>query len=248
MIDKDHTVQKIKQLICILEQHGVIPSSSPLYELINSLARTNPQRGLSYKLFRLEFLKVSDKQLIRNDKWDKSGLSVYLNLDISLIANGEFKFGDVESSVVEIVYEAYSEDNMGLAIGAWHLDYHKHDSGCGEPDFIHPSYHFHHGGRAIKDSISDYGNLLIMDAPRLMHPPLDLFLAVDFLLTNFLEKRVWQNLRADSSYQEIVQDSQRNWWKEYFQQLSNYWEHYEYSGIDSVQICSLAKLSNPYLY
>ncbi|TVL16725.1 hypothetical protein AYI92_15070 [Shewanella xiamenensis] len=248
MSDKNNTICQVYDFIRVLDEHGVIVSSSPLYDLIKSLERTNATRGLSYKLYCLEFRNVSDKQLIRCDKWDGSGLSAYLNLDISLVENGAFKFGDVDSAVVEIVYEACSEDTAELAKGAWHLDYHKNNPKGSEPDFIHPSYHFHHGGRAIKDDISNYGDLLIMDAPRLMHPPLDLFLAIDFALTNFLDKRTWKNLRADTTYQEIVKESQKNWWKDYFQQISNYWMHSEYSGAESVATCDLARLSNPYLY
>lgn len=94
----------------------------------------------------------------------------------------------------------------------------------------------------------NYGDLLILDAPRLMHPPLDLFLAVDFLLTNFIESRTWKNLRADTTYQAIVIDSQKDWWKGYFKQISEYWDNYGLSGINSTQACGLARLSNPHLF
>ena len=245
---KNSLISQIRDFIRVLDEHGVIANSSPLYELIKSLERTNEKRGLSYRLSDLEFRKVSSKQLIVNNKWDGDSLSLSLNLKISLIENGMFRFGDVHSSVVEIVYETFSEETADLARGAWHLDYHIDKPDSNKPHFIHPSYHFHHGGRAIKDSVCNYGDVVLMDAPRIMHPPLDLFLAVDFLLTNFLEKRVWSNLRADTTYQEIVKESQTNWWKDYFQQIADYWNHLGMSGSGSVNARETAKLSNPYLY
>lgn len=248
MPDKESTIKKIELFVQTLETHQVVKSTSPLYELIRNLKRTRFEKGLSYTLQRLEFINISHKQLIRNDKWDPTGLSVHLNLDITLNCNGYFRFGCVKESVVEIIYEAYSEETAELARGAWHLDFHQQFDGEGDPDFIHPSYHFHHGGRTLKDNIVNYGDLLIMDAPRLMHPPLDLFLAVDFLLTNFIESRTWKNLRADTTYQAIVKDSQKDWWKDYFKQISEYWDNYGLSGINSTQACGLARLSNPHLF
>lgn len=244
MSDKQATLDRLQSFIHILEANNVIKSSSPIYELIGHLQRSKKERGLTYRLDNLVFNKIAKNQFIRHDKWDSSSFSVQLNLDVSIKTDGNFKFGDVNDSVVEIVYEVICEETYNYARGAWHLDYHAHK----EPsESIHPSYHFHFGGRKIKDAIDNYGELAILDTPRIMHPPLDFFLAVDFMVTNFLETRAWQELRADDTYKKIIIESQKNWWKEYFQQISDYWE-FTTNGADDISKRSFAKLSNPHLY
>ncbi|MCE7556357.1 hypothetical protein [Aliivibrio fischeri] len=246
MANKADTIQNVESFIQILEQHGVIKSSTPLHELIKELNKTRIDKGLRYQLIGLDFLKLSNKQFINNEKWDANGFRVQLHLNLSLNPNNVFEFGAVNNSVVEIMYEAHSEDTCELARGAWHLDYHKDELDTA-PEFIHPSYHFHHGGRRIKEETENYGELVLLDAPRLMHPPLDLFLAIDLLVSNFLEKRAWRNLRADTAYQEIIKLSQIKWWQEYYQQVADYWSH-QTSGAGDIAKRDIARLSNPYLY
>lgn len=246
MADKDETIENVERLISVLLQHGVISSATPLYDLIKGLKKTNQIMGLIYTLSDLRFIELSNKQFIQDDKWDSLDFSVQLHLKVGLKENQTFQFGSVKNSVVEITYEAYSEELCELARGAWHLDYHE-DEPNQVPEFIHPSYHFHHGGRKIKDTTSNYGELLLLDAPRLMHPPLDLFLAVDFLVSNFVKERKWKNLRADTTYEEIIKASQIKWWKKYYQQVANYWNH-QTSGADDVIKRGQANISNPYLY
>ncbi|HFQ5100891.1 TPA: hypothetical protein ACGUU3_004211 [Vibrio vulnificus] len=115
------------------------------------------------------------------------------------------------------------------------------------PDFIHPSKHIHHGGRKVKDNTQDYGELVLLDAPRLMHPPLDIFLAFDFLLTNFIERRIWQSFREDTRYKELIKLAQVKWWQKYYQQIADYWNH-QTSGIGDVEKRQTAQLAIPYLY
>lgn len=243
MSEKEQVIEKIEKLCGILQIHGIIHSDEPLRELIRGLKKTRVERGLKYQLIDLTFHNLSGKQFINDDKWDSASFDVKLHLNIALLPGLEFRFGSVRSSVVEITYEAYSEVTCNLARGAWHLDFHEDDT----PEFIHPSYHFHHGGRRIKESTEDYGELVLLDAPRLMHPPLDLFLAVDLLASNFLKDRVWRNLRADTSYQELVKESQSKWWMDYYQQIADYWKH-QTSGKVDVNKRHAAQLAIPYLY
>lgn len=243
MADKARVIENVERLINVLQEHGVIHSDTPLRELIKGLKKTRVDRGLNYELIDLAFHNLSGKQFINNEKWDAKTFEVKLHLNIALLPDKEFKFGSVRSSVVEITYEAHSEVTCELTRGAWHLDFHDDSS----PEFIHPNYHFHHGGRRIKQETEDYGELVLLDAPRLMHPPLDLFLAVDLLASNFLKERYWRNLRADTTYQEIIKESQLNWWKKYYQQIADYWKH-QTSGQVDVDKRQAAQLAVPYLY
>lgn len=109
---------------------------------------------------------------------------------------------------------------------AWHLDKHIRsedgEDGAGT-GFIHPEYHFNMGGFAItKEANMNFGSILLMDTPRLMHPPLDSILAVDFVLNNFYGCKA-QNLLKSRSYQEIVKRSKLRLWRPYFIALASQW-------------------------
>ncbi|EPL9568806.1 hypothetical protein MMK73_000859 [Providencia rettgeri] len=249
MTDRNHFIDNVKMSIDILNEHGVLSSATPLYSLIESIKRYNEADSLTCSLIGLEFTPscLSKNQFIKADEWEASSFIVKLDMKLVLVANSCFEFGSVTDHIVEISYEASSEVTCDLSRGAWHLDYHKDEDNASPPQYIHPSYHFHHGGRRVKDNIGSYGDLILLDAPRLMHPPLDLFLAIDFLISNFTLDRIWKNIRADTRYQKIIKNSQDKWWKGYYQQISDYWIH-QSSGKEDTQKRASANLSIPYLY
>ncbi|MGN2614664.1 hypothetical protein [Aliivibrio fischeri] len=239
------TVDNVTKLISVLQEFEIIDDLTPLHQLSSTLRRANLGRGIGYQLTDLTFSNLSSEQFINSNIWDADSLEIKLHLNLKLKPHQDFCFGSVDESVVEVTYEALTIKGE-IARGAWHLDFHDHTKGK-QPKFIHPDFHFHHGGRRIKDTTENYGELVLLDAPRLMHPPLDLFLAIDMLITNFIEKRVWLSLRADKRYQEIIQNSQNKWWHKYYQQVADYWT-YQTSGSEDVVKRNIARLSNPYLY
>lgn len=88
---------------------------------------------------------------------------------------------------------------------AWHLDRETDVDG----KYIHPLYHFHGGGKKIEGK--DAGDLLILRSPRLAHPPMDLFLAIHFVLENFLNRKTYakqMKIFEDIQYKEIIMKAQ----------------------------------------
>jgi hypothetical protein len=97
---------------------------------------------------------------------------------------------------------------------AWHLDRNEGDNTEEESkNFVHPCYHFQFGGNQLPQELG-YGRLLLVESPRIAHPPLDAILAVDFVLSNYFST-VWQDLRQDERYPRIVQQAQRRFWLPY---------------------------------
>ncbi|KIF44530.1 hypothetical protein M445_26090 [Vibrio owensii 47666-1] len=245
MADKTEMLDSIRRFIEVLNSSDIqiIQDPSPLYQLKSTLERRTTDRGLAYTLDDLRFVNISGDHFISGGNWIEDTLDVRLNLNLFLYPDKNFEFGSVKESVVEITYEALNTQGR-ISRGAWHLDRHDHS---GVPSFIHPDYHIHHGGRHIKDNTNDYGELVLLNTPRLLHPPLDIFLAFDFLLTNFYDRRVWASFRANPSYIALIKNAQEYWWKEYYTQIANYWKH-QTSGIDDVGVREKAQISNPYLY
>lgn len=88
---------------------------------------------------------------------------------------------------------------------AWHLDRATGTDG----KYIHPLYHFHGGGKKVEGK--DSGELLILRSPRLPHPPMDLFLAIHFILENFLNTKTYAEqvkIFEDPLYKEIIMRAQ----------------------------------------
>jgi hypothetical protein len=111
----------------------------------------------------------------------------------------------------------------------WHFDRHISGSpsvAANAPLEMPPLFHFHFGGNGLAErrasNNSAWGNLLELHAPRIAHPPLDLVLLVDFLLSNFAGEK-WRHLvDTKKDYHEIVEAAQRRFWCPYKGALSDY--------------------------
>jgi hypothetical protein len=99
----------------------------------------------------------------------------------------------------------------------WHLDREPATDG----NFIHPYYHFHAGGHHIGDR--NPGDLLLISSPRLPHPPMDIFLAIHFVILNFFNTkdfRKQKNILSDELYLSIIERAQKRVLDPYFTALN----------------------------
>lgn len=101
---------------------------------------------------------------------------------------------------------------------AWHFDA---QGKRGASHCLHPRYHMTFGGRQLNPQLTvDNGkhqidNLMLLDSPRFAHPPMDLMLAVDFVLSHFAGPK-WTAARKDVEYTKLLRLSQRRLWNPYF--------------------------------
>lgn len=115
---------------------------------------------------------------------------------------------------------------------AWHLDKEgstsadesDEDHPSGESHFVHPDYHFQYGGRKVwHKEDGEFGTHLLLESPRLAHPPMDAILAVDFVLANYYGEK-WKKLREGSGvYIDLVRTAQERLWKPYATATAHYW-------------------------
>jgi hypothetical protein len=107
---------------------------------------------------------------------------------------------------------------------AFRFERHIFNVGDGTPEFWHPLYHFQYGGKELmEDKDFDPGKVLFMGAPRIMHPPMDIVLAIDFVLGNFYskEKLGLVKLYQDTEYIEVVERAKKRFWRPYYFGLSS---------------------------
>lgn len=136
-------------------------------------------------------------------------------------------FNDIQEMNVDFELSSVTTDGKSVK-SAWHLDYHDVQ---GNEHFSHPQFHFQFGGKRLRESMCydnshfDTGELLLMESPRIMHPPMDPILAVDFVFGNFLGDKYWKALRQKQRFVRIHNESKELFWKPYFEEVSGYFSH-----------------------
>jgi hypothetical protein len=150
----------------------------------------------------------------------KEGLPNNILKDLELLKNRKFP---TESEFKEAV-----EKQIGIEQTIRYKDRILKRAKDNEPSEIHPRYHFQFGGEEILDRIDnlniDFGSSLFMEPPRFPHPPLDIILGIDFVLSNFYGRK-WKELNQDTTYRNIVKEAQDRFWKPYAMAIASKWSN-----------------------
>ncbi|WP_051315232.1 hypothetical protein [Algoriphagus terrigena] len=167
----------------------------------------------------------------------ENATNLCLSLSVRLIADyQEFKvvcdpYRYLEFNIV--ISGNYVNGNTGKSselITSYHLDRHIFKDGDNTPEDCHPIYHLQFGGRKLEKKFRDFGNSLILDAPRVVHYPMDIILGVDFVLSNFFSTS-WRKLRQDGEYVNLVRDYQSYIWKPYAHTKASHWKPFAQQDI-----------------
>ena len=187
---------------------------------INRLAsQLRSKNNFEYKLKPMEFNFIDYPKNLPH----KNINNLRLFFDINL--SGEYKkipeYKDPLRSLEFNVSILGNIDSQKLFYSL-HLDRHIHD-GKSPSNEIHPIYHFQFGGKKIDDEEIDRGGALFMDVPRIMHHPMDIFLGIDFILSNFFPK-IWKKFKQDGTYNNIMRKYQSYFVYPYFKTVVRHFE------------------------
>ncbi|MCB9082107.1 MAG: hypothetical protein H6555_10390 [Lewinellaceae bacterium] len=150
----------------------------------------------------------------------------------------------IQEFQLQLILKIRSNEKL-LAKCAWHFEKHpdKKTNGTPEatPEFHHPLYHLHFGGyELIDDEDIECGNILIVEAPRLMHPPMDMVLAIDFVLNNFYSCHTCKpflDLVSNPDYIRIVNNAKEKFWKPFaFGFASNFTTSHNFTSESQVSV------------
>jgi hypothetical protein len=128
-----------------------------------------------------------------------------------------YKDAEIDAYTLQIEINGMSLDLNQEFYNWWHLD--RHITGGGASKVVHPFYHFQNGGNGMKEYNNHIKVAVFTGAPRLPHPPMDIFLAFHFVITNFYNKNSFSNiadLLEDDEYIEIIENAQKRMWKPYY--------------------------------
>ncbi|WP_312080223.1 hypothetical protein [Acinetobacter schindleri] len=115
-------------------------------------------------------------------------------------------------------------------LNCWHLDKDIPPKEGDSHKNTHPSYHFQAGGNRLEGK--NIGQLLQLGAPRLPHPPMDIFLAIHFVINNFFNKNDYpfiENLFNDLDYIDILDRARNRMFVPYFKSFKDNCRHQDFT-------------------
>ncbi|GAB3761442.1 hypothetical protein [Spirosoma pomorum] len=196
-----------------------------------------------YEVTNLMFPKILVKNSgVRHSRPSIESYEVTLSINAFGICTEEDSLVDPISDLnVDIVVTGYTKRHK-RKINALHLDSHPpreiavrrkspipdlvdayKTSGL-RVNAVHPRYHFQMGGQKVWSSPSyEFGSQLILETPRIAHPPLDAVLAIDFVLANYYSN-TWASLhKSDGQYSDLIETAQEVFWRPYLFAAASTW-------------------------
>jgi hypothetical protein len=214
--------KELDDLASILEDERICDDVVPLRNAGSQCRAGQPggnKKAWGYDLDRLIFRLGSFRHAVPVDIVDVAA-------ELSVSVTGLCVDDDEDpfiSLAVDVVIQARGLDSKKLYC-SWHLDRHIKEDGDDDPKDAHPHYHLHYGGKRLKALASDFGEALLLDTPRLAHPPLDALLGVDFVLSNYMSID-WRRLRDDvPQYTKLIKKVQQRIWQPYAHTTNSHWE------------------------
>lgn len=170
--------------------------------------------------------EIEAKNITVNLSHSISGTTPINIKDFIISFDHELTIDDSKDFVLEDKIKDYSfdiqiigfDENANEYFYAWHLDKNISSS---EPKYTHPYYHFQGGGQRLEGKST--GDILLIDFPRIPHPPMDLFLGIHFIINNFVSSKEYPKkveLLNDFDYQNVIIYSQKLVWDVYFNSFS----------------------------
>lgn len=207
----------------LLSSKGVCIDVSPLNSAAEQVSRGGKRdSGWSYEINDLTFKVSPPKNIYPSSAYD-------FRVALSLRLAGQFSSNSADQFTrMEVNVEKYAVGKNGVQLkSAWHFDRHIINTAIDDPyitDEIHPLYHFQFGGARMASISENLGSTFLVDPPRIMHPPLDGILAIDFVLSNY-EGVSWKQLREERRYINLVDAKLEELWKPYFSSILNSWQN-----------------------
>lgn len=188
----------------------------PLNDLINQINSDKKEHSICDMYF-----SPDPKGLVKGDAIPR----VYLMLDL------HYKFIDIPSDD----YDPFCKYQLNLHIKGyrkktatpnskedkffcWHLDREPKRNSL----HFHPYYHLHAGGDDLMSK--DITPIFNTSAPRIPHPPLDIFLAIHYIIENFFHVKknsIERRILNDENYIMIIQRAQKRLLEPYYKVMSN---------------------------
>lgn len=211
--------KQLDDLAAIFESNGICNDANPIRKAAGQCRQAKERdKCWGYDINRLLFHVDKIRHVVPQNIYDIS-----ISLDVSVKGEGA-ETDSIDDPLTDLKIDIAirgRKDKGKTLICTWHFDRHIDELDAATPKEAHPRYHFQFGGRGMR-GLSDLGDALILEPPRLAHLPLDGILAIDFLLSNYCPDK-WKQLREDNQYVNLIRDSQQLFWKPYANVITTAW-------------------------
>lgn len=208
-------------LAMLLDAHSLISDAKSLYEASEKVRNSASDSLWEYECNNLKF--SVEGTVAGTIPKNIELLEVIFNINIKGIYFDDKKYSNPLSKLTfDLELEGY-DPKPSLFYASWHLDKHIRKAGDNLSAYSHPEYHLTFGGNKMEEKGNVFGDCLILPSPRILHPPMDAILGIDFILQNYFPLESRKDLMADSRYKEIICNSQNRLWKPYFTSISSAW-------------------------
>lgn len=223
--------QFCKDLIDFTRIIAKYDQSGYIYGGLSALSRVAGQirKGDSLRHEINDVVLTMHKKLSGTRPFEVKSISIY----IDCLCNVDLSLNNLERDLIneysfQLVIIGYVDGEEYL--NCWHLDKDITPKQGDIHNHTHPSYHFQSGGDRLAQK--DTGRLLQLGAPRLPHPPMDIFLAIHFVISNFFGRSDFsfvEKLFEDVEYQNILDRAKERMFKPYFQAFSEDSKHLDFN-------------------
>lgn len=219
---RSQIAKRLNELAEVLLKHQIINDTSPLTKAASSCLRYESLGEWGYQVSSLIFHQLDSLKVFPlHAKTPQLRLDLDIQGPSTVLENTDpLTFVKIE---IEIYATVESNDGKNTIKQCWHFDRQPEEDETSE--FSHPGYHFQFGGNKLKTHLADKPNhILLLDSPRLAHPPMDAVLGVDFVISNFVGAKNAKDCLNDNTYQRLVKEAQQELWKPYIHNLHGVWE------------------------
>lgn len=217
----------------VLERNAseVCFDTGPITQAASMCGSSKPYGSESwgYQVDDLKFRVKTPQKVIPNSVGD------YLHVVMNFKIQGKCSH-DFPELIKLLEFSIVVATDDGAYLSSWHFDKHivSEDGQDEDPEDAHPLYHFQYGGKNLSPLDGNHGGILILPSPRIGHPPMDVVLAIDFILSNFAGVH-WKKLRDKPDYSKRLSEAQDKYLRPYIENMMSWWN----TGRESEYVKSL---------
>ena len=160
---------------------------------------------------------------------DLQSITIYLELLSEFDLSKDLQSHDRILDSYSLQLEIKGINSKGEHYNAWHLDKDIRKGG-NAPHYDHPLYHFQPGGNRLEAKTMQ--GAIFIGSPRLPHPPMDVILALHFILRNFCSTKTYRSVKSllnEPQYLDIVDRAKKRMFTPYFKAFDSGYVHEAYT-------------------
>lgn len=189
-------------------------------------------KGQSNYTVNVEGITITlSKKISHTNPRDIERMSIYLSHKCDCDHTKDYTKNDPIKEGYYFFFQIKGYDKCNkVYTNCWRLDQDLPKTEGSTSKYSHPYYHFQAGGDELFEVST--GDIIFLSAPRLPHPPMDLFLGLHFLLHNYVSTKDYpgvKDLFNKYDYQQIIKRSQQRMWEHYFKSFHPENTHHDYT-------------------